>query len=70
MSVLYHTGKDNVVVDALSRMTMGSMNHLEESKKNLVNMFIGCLIWVLDWKILRMVVLWFIITLNHLWWLR
>ena len=52
MIVLYHHHKANVVADALSRMTMGSMNHLEESKKNLVNMFIGWLDRVLDWKVL------------------
>ena len=36
MSVLYHPNKDNVVADALSRMTMGSVSHLEKYKKNLV----------------------------------
>ena len=28
MSVLYNCGKANVVVDALSRMTMGSVSHV------------------------------------------
>ena len=28
MSVLYHPDKDNVVVDTLSRMTMGSVSHV------------------------------------------
>ena len=32
MSVLYHPGKANVVADALSRMTMGSVSHLDEAK--------------------------------------
>ena len=36
MSVLYHPDKANVVADALSCMTMGSMSHVEESKKDLV----------------------------------
>ena len=36
MSVLYHPDKDNVVADALSRMTMSSVSHVEESKKDLV----------------------------------
>ena len=35
MSVLYHLGKANVVVDSLSRMTMGSVFHLDEAKKDL-----------------------------------
>ena len=37
MSVLYHLRKANVVVDALSCMTMSSVSHLEESKKDTVN---------------------------------
>ena len=36
MSVLYHPEKANVVADALSRMTMGSVYHVEEAKKHLV----------------------------------
>ena len=35
MSLLYHPGKANVVTDALSRTTMGSVSHLEEDKKDL-----------------------------------
>ena len=35
MSVLYHPGNANVVVDALSRMTMGSVSYLDEAKKDL-----------------------------------
>ena len=35
MIVLYHSGKANVVVDALSQMTMGSVSHLNEAKKDL-----------------------------------
>ena len=34
-SVLYHPEKANVVADALSRMTMGSVSHLDEAKKDL-----------------------------------
>ena len=33
MSVLYHLGKANVVADDLSRMSMGSVSHVEEEKK-------------------------------------
>ena len=52
MSILYHPDKANVVVDALSRMTMGSMSHVEEAKKDLVKDVIGWQYCVLDWKIL------------------
>ena len=37
MSVLYHSDKDNMVTDAPSRMTMGSVAHVEEGKKYIVN---------------------------------
>lgn len=36
MSALYHPGKANVVFDALSRITMGSLSHLFNDKKDLV----------------------------------
>ena len=36
MSVLYHPGKANVIADALSRMTMDSVPHVEEYEKQLV----------------------------------
>ena len=36
MSVHYHSGKANVVVDALSRLSMGSVAHVEEKRKELV----------------------------------
>ena len=35
MSVLYHPAKDNVVADALSRVSMGSVSHVVEGKKEL-----------------------------------
>ena len=35
ISVLYHLGKANVVADALCQMTMGSVSHLDEEKKDL-----------------------------------
>ena len=36
MSVLYYPCKANVVADALSPMTMGSVSHIEKAKKYLV----------------------------------
>ena len=33
MRVLYHSRKSNVVVDALSCMTMSSVSHVDEAKK-------------------------------------
>ena len=36
MSVLYHPNKAIVVVDTVSRITMGSVCHIDESKKDLV----------------------------------
>ena len=36
MSVLYHLGKANVVADALNRITMASVSHMEENKKEIV----------------------------------
>ena len=36
MGVFYNLGKANVVADALSCMTMGSVSHVEEAKKDLV----------------------------------
>ncbi|KAF3635743.1 hypothetical protein FXO37_25831 [Capsicum annuum] len=36
MSILYHPGKTNVVEDALSRLSMGSIAHVENDKRELV----------------------------------
>ena len=36
MSVHYHPGKANVVVDALSRLSMGIVAHVEDERKKLV----------------------------------
>ena len=35
MSVVYHHDKDNVIVDALSCMTMCSVSHINKAKKDL-----------------------------------
>ena len=36
MSVLYHSSKTNVVADTLSRLSMSSISHVNDSKKKLV----------------------------------
>ena len=36
MSVHYHPGKTDVVVDAISRLSMGSVAHVEKERKELV----------------------------------
>ena len=36
MSLHYHPGKANVVADAFSRLSMGSVAHVEEKRKDLV----------------------------------
>ena len=36
LSVLYHPGNANEVVDALNHMTIGSVPHVDEYKKDLV----------------------------------
>ncbi|WMV25593.1 hypothetical protein MTR67_018978, partial [Solanum verrucosum] len=33
MSIIYHPSKANVVVNALSRLSMGSTSHVEEEKR-------------------------------------
>lgn len=35
MSLHYHPGKSNIVVDALSRLSIGSLSHVKEDKKGL-----------------------------------
>ena len=36
MSVHYHPGKGNVVEDAISRLSIGNVPHVEEQRKELV----------------------------------
>ena len=36
MIVLYHTSKANIEADSLSILSMGSVSHVEDGKKNLV----------------------------------
>ena len=36
MSMMYHLGKANIVADALIRLSIGSVAHVEDNKKELV----------------------------------
>ena len=36
MSFHYHQGKSNVVADSLSQLSMGSVSHIDDEKKELV----------------------------------
>lgn len=36
MSLYYHQGKANMVTDALNRLSMGSLSHIDEKKGDLV----------------------------------
>ena len=45
MSVHYHPVKANVVADALSRLSMGSVSHVEKKRNKRVKMFTGLLAW-------------------------
>ena len=36
MSILYHPGKANVVADALNRLSINSVAHVEDEKNELV----------------------------------
>ena len=45
ISVLYHPKNANVVAHALSRMTMGSVSHIEEAKKDLAKEIHSWLGW-------------------------
>jgi len=35
MSILYHSGKDNVIADDMIKLSMGSTSHVKEGKKEL-----------------------------------
>ena len=51
MSVHYHPGKDNVVADALSLLSMGSVSHIDNEKKELlkkVHKFAMLGVWLVD----------------------
>ena len=70
LSVLYHPGNANKVVDALNRMTIGSVPHVDEYKKDLVKDVHRLARLRIRMEDSRVVYLWSIITLNRLWWLR
>ena len=44
LSVFYHPDKANVVADALSRLFMRSVYHVEEANRNILKMAIGLLV--------------------------
>ena len=67
MDVLYNPIKANVVSDALSHMTMGSVPHVEEDRKDLVKDGHRFSRLGLRLEDLQIVVLSFTITPNHLW---
>ena len=46
ISIHYHPGKANVVVDALRRLSMGGTAHLEEEKKELAKDVHSCILEV------------------------
>ena len=66
ISVLYQPGKDNIVADSLSHMTMGSVSHFDEGKKNLEREVHRLSQLGVSWKVLQMGVVKFIIVLSHL----
>ena len=45
MSVHDHFGKVNVLANALSRLSMGSVAHVEEERKRKLRIFTGLLAW-------------------------
>ena len=45
ISVHYHLGKDNVVEDALSKLSMGSVAHVKEERNDLVKDVTCLLAW-------------------------
>lgn len=66
ISVLYHPSKINVVVDALSRLSMGRVAHVENDNGSWFVMFIELPNRVFGWLIPPNMVLWFIMVLNRL----
>ena len=65
INVLYHPDKANIVLDALSCMTMGSVSHIEEGKKNIVKDVHRLAKLGVRLEDLRMVDSWSITTPSH-----
>ncbi|WMV55304.1 hypothetical protein MTR67_048689 [Solanum verrucosum] len=68
MSVLYLPVKENVVTDALSRLSIGSVAHVEEDKKELVRDVHRLARLGFDFLTPPKVVLWFTMVQNRLLW--
>ncbi|WMV49641.1 hypothetical protein MTR67_043026 [Solanum verrucosum] len=53
MSVIYHLDKVNVVADTLSKLSMNSVSHIEDDKKEIVcdlHMFVHLGVSLIDFK--------------------
>lgn len=49
MSILYNLREDNVVVDSLSKLSIGSTSHAKEGRNNCPMKFTDVQIWVSVW---------------------
>lgn len=67
MSVLYHPGKANAVLDGLCRINMGSVSNLEKAKKDLLKDVHRLAHFGVRLEDSPMLLLGFILYVNHLW---
>ena len=52
-SILYHIGKTNVVVDALSRKSVGSLAHISLERRPIIKYFHEMINQGLQWKVTK-----------------